>query len=81
MAVTSDEIRAMNGKTVSLTFSDGCSVDVKVVETMHLDEGEDFIADVIRIRCRSKRHKHPSVGEAINIHIEDIISIRLSGAK
>ena len=76
MAVTPDEIKSLDGKDISLTFSDRCSLDVRVVETMHLDEGDDFAADVLRVHCRISEHWHPEIGTTINILLSDIVELR-----
>ena len=76
MPVTADDIRPLDDKVIGLTFANGCSMDVKVLETMHLDEGEDFAADVVRIHCRSSDHWHPQIGDAINIRLADIAHLR-----
>jgi hypothetical protein len=79
MAVTADEIRSFDGKAISLAFSDGCSMDVKIIETMHIEEGDDFIAHVLKIHCQSTKHSHPAIGESINIRLTDTVSLKPLG--
>jgi hypothetical protein len=74
--VTAEEIRSLDGKAISLGFTDGCAMDVRVIETLHLDEGDDFIADVLKMHCRSSEHWHPEVGTAINIGLADIVELK-----
>jgi hypothetical protein len=51
-------------------------MDVRVVETLHLDEGDDFAADVLRVHCQSAEHWHPAAGLTINVRLADIVMLR-----
>ena len=75
MKPTIQQIKDLDKRAVSLSFSDGCSMDVRIVDTMHLDEGDDFAADVLRVNCRSAEHWHASPGNCINIRLPDIVSL------
>ncbi len=75
MKPTIRQIDDLDGNTVSLTFTEGCVMVVRIIETIHLDEGNDFVADVLRVQCDDESHYHPELGTAINISVDDIGSI------
>jgi hypothetical protein len=68
-------LKSLNGRVVSLSFSDSCSMEVRIVETMHLEEGGDFAADVLKVNCKNLDHRHPKPGDCINIRRKDIVSL------
>ena len=72
---TAQDIRSFDGKKVHITFTDSCSMDLKIISTMHLDEGDDFVADALGIHCDDEKHYHPEVGTALNIRVEDVAAI------
>ena len=75
MIMTKEDMKQLEDKVVNATFVDGCSIDVKIIETMHLDEGGDFGAEVIKVICPNAEHRHPLVGNFINIHLCDLVSV------
>lgn len=75
MEATIELLKSLQDQDVAIVFIDGCSMDVKIIETMHLDEGDDFAADVLKVNCSNPEHNHFVPGTAINIRVEDIESI------
>ena len=76
MSISSNEIKHLSDKAVSLFFKNSCSLDVQVAETSHLDEGNDFLAKVLKVNCINSEHYHPQVGDFINIHVSDIYTLK-----
>ena len=70
-----DKIEKLEDENVIITFSDGCIMNIKIISTMHIRDGNDFVGDVLEINC-SKDHWHPAIGQAININVADIIKIK-----
>ena len=77
MKISTEKIKSLEGKKVNMTFDDGCSMDLEVISTIHLEEGDDFVAEILRITCNNKQHNHPSVGTAINIRRSDIVDLKI----
>ncbi len=71
-----DKIKSLEDQEVNITFNDGCSMDLLITSITHLDEGDDFVAEIRRIRCDDKKHNHPPIGTAINIQSADIVDIK-----
>ena len=71
-SVTADIIKRYDGKEISIKFADGCALDVTICETLHLDEGSNFVGRVLRLGCDNPKHYHPKIGEYINIQLSDI---------
>jgi hypothetical protein len=68
------KLKSLEGQKLNVTFIDGCSMDIKILSTAHIDEGDDFIAEVLRVKCDNKEHLHQVVGTAINIQRADIVN-------
>jgi hypothetical protein len=71
-----DKLKSLEGQKLNMTFIDGCSLDLKIISTAHIDDGDDFIAEILRVNCDNKEHSHQIVGTTINIQRADIINIR-----
>ena len=71
-----NDIKSFDGQKVYIKFTDGCSMDLKIVETLHLDEGDDFIGQILKVHCQKKEHYHADVGTTINICREDVAKIK-----
>lgn len=73
---STENLKSLEGQKLNMTFVDGCSLDLKILSTAHIDEGDDFIAEILRVSCDNKEHIHQMVGTTINIQSSDIINIR-----
>ncbi len=76
MEYSNEKIKSLENQKVNMTFDDGCSMDLIIISTMHLDEGGDFVAEVIRTTCNNKQHNHHPIGTAINIRRTEIVDIK-----
>jgi len=74
--ISPEKIRSLIDQSVNIQFKDGCSLDLQILETMHVEEGNDFICEIINIRCEDKNHFHSEIGNSINIRLEDIKTIK-----
>ena len=78
--VTAQEIKALDDEQVHISFLCGCSLEGRIISTMHLDEGDDFIVDVRKQTCHCGACYYAATGDSINIDLEDVAAVdRLTG--
>lgn len=75
MTYSQAQIGGLAERRVRMSFKDGCCMDLLIVETLHLEEGGDFVAEVLSTPCTRANHRHFRDGEFINIHVNEIESI------
>ncbi len=59
-------------------FNNGEVYNLRVVSTMHADEGGDAVAEVVRVASSPTLGKVPH-GEFINFSLSDVIEVTLDG--
>jgi hypothetical protein len=59
-------------------FSDGEVYNLRVVSTMHAEDGGDVVAEVVRVASSPPTGKIP-VGEFINFSLSEVIQVTLDG--
>ncbi len=75
MNYSHDDIETYDGKKVKIEFSDGCSMNLRIVDLMHLRDGGDITADVLYVDCVGD-HCHPAIGDTINFKVHEIDHIQ-----
>ena len=69
-----EDIQNYEGQIAKISFDDGCKIKLKIIDTSHLEDGGDVVADVIEYDC-SLSHIHHEPGQLINFKIEDVTRI------
>lgn len=62
---------------VQVSFGDGSLYDLRILSTMHAEEGGDIVADVLR-SIQSSRPRSWS-GTAMNFNLDDVVRVETDG--
>jgi hypothetical protein len=75
MEPTIQILKSLLDQKVTLRFKDESVLDVTIMETMHLDEGDDFAVEVDCVRRGNPECPHWEQGALLNVHREDLTSV------
>jgi hypothetical protein len=75
MKYSSEYLTGLEKKVVRITFTDGCCIDIQVISTGHLKDGDDIVGKVLATHCPRKDHMHHEAGTFVNFKVFEIDTI------
>ena len=75
MDPTIQTLKSLTDKKVTLHFKDGSILDAIILETAHLDEGDDFAVEVIYMHQGGSQHSPWEPDDLLNIHRKHLCSV------